>query len=259
MSLQEKFIVALKAAQLAQQAILKVYAQPIQADLKSDLSPVTEADRLADAIIQQTLAKAFPEDAFLTEESTDNPIRLTTQGVWIVDPVDGTKDFIQKNGEFTTNIAYVVDHEVVLGLVFIPVWNEYYYALKGQGAFHVKQGQTKKIHVNDKLTSLTVLVSRNHFNDQEKAVIQKYAHKITHQTSFGSSIKACKIAEGLAEISYRLSDGTKEWDIAASQIIVEEAGGLFIKPDGSRYRYNRQQVKNLEGYIIVNRKDNILL
>jgi 3'(2'), 5'-bisphosphate nucleotidase len=104
-----------------------------------------------------------------------------------------------------------------------------------------------------------VLVSRNHFNEQEKAVIQKHAQKITHQTSFGSSIKACKIAEGLAEISYRLSNGTKEWDTAASQIIVEEAGGLFVKPDGSRYRYNRPQVINLEGYIIVNRKENILL
>jgi 3'(2'), 5'-bisphosphate nucleotidase len=259
MSLQKKFTVALKAAQLAQQAILKVYAQPIQADLKNDLSPVTEADRLADTIIQKTLSEAFPEDAFLTEESTDNPIRLTTEGVWIVDPVDGTKDFIQKNGEFTTNIAYVINHEVVLGLVFIPVWNEYYYAIKGEGAFHVKEGRTKRINVNDKTSDLTVLVSINHFNEQEKAVIQKYAQKITHQTSFGSSIKACKIAEGVAEISYRLSNGTKEWDTAASQIIVEEAGGLFVKPDGSRYRYNRPQVINLEGYIIANRKENILL
>lgn len=259
MELKEKFEVALHAAQLAQQAILKVYAQPIHADIKSDDSPVTEADRLADKIIQETLSIAFPEDAFLTEESVDNPIRLTTQGVWIIDPVDGTKDFIQKNGEFTTNIAYVVNHEVVLGLIFIPVWNEYYYAIQGQGAYHVRAGQTNRIHVNDKLNELTVLVSRNHFNDEEKAVIQKHQKRITHQASYGSSIKACKIAEGVAELSYRLSSGTKEWDTAASQIIVEEAGGLFIKPDGTRYQYNREQVKNLEGYLIVNRKENILL
>jgi 3'(2'), 5'-bisphosphate nucleotidase len=90
-------------------------------------------------------------------------------------------------------------------------------------------------------------------------MIQKYQTKITKQASFGSSIKACKIAEGEAEISYRLSDGTKEWDTAASQLIVEEAGGLFIKPDGTRYLYNRKNVKNTEGYLIVNRKENILL
>lgn len=259
MHLKPKFEVALKAAILAKDAILAVYAKPIHADIKSDDSPVTEADRQADNIIRSVLAKAFPEDGFLTEESQDNLLRLKNRGVWIVDPVDGTKDFIQKNGEFTTNIAYVVDHEVVIGLVYIPVWNEYYYALKGEGSFHVKDGKSRRIHVNQKTDQLTVLVSRNHFNEQERAMITKYAHKITQQSSFGSSIKACKIAEGLAEISYRLSSGTKEWDTAASQLIVEEAGGLFIKPNGTRYLYNREDVRNTEGYIIVNRKENILL
>jgi 3'(2'), 5'-bisphosphate nucleotidase len=259
MDLKSKFEVALQSARLARETIMDVYAKPIIADIKSDDSPVTEADRKADAIIRKVLSNAFPEDAFLTEESSDNPIRLKTRGVWIVDPVDGTKDFIQKNGEFTTNIAYVVDHEVVIGLVFIPVWNEYYFAIQGEGAFHVRNGVSNRIHVNAKTEQLTVLVSRNHFNLQEKAMIQKYQTKITKQASFGSSIKACKIAEGEAEISYRLSDGTKEWDTAASQLIVEEAGGLFIKPDGTRYLYNRKNVKNTEGYLIVNRKENILL
>ncbi|MCX5774944.1 MAG: 3'(2'),5'-bisphosphate nucleotidase CysQ, partial [Firmicutes bacterium] len=134
-----------------------------------------------------------------------------------------------------------------------------YYAVKGQGAFHLKDGKAVKIHANAKLTGLVVLTSVFHFNAKEKAVIEKYPSRIASYHSCGSSIKACHIAEGLAELSFRFSDGTKEWDTAASQIIVEEAGGVFVKPDLTRILYNREDVYNREGYIIANRIENVLL
>ena len=98
-----------------------------------------------------------------------------------------------------------------------------------------------------------------HFNEDEKALIEKHSDKIKHIAKFGSSLKPCKIAEGKAEITYRISGNTKEWDTAAFQIIVEEAGGFVLEPNGQRIMYNREDVYNRNGYIVVNRKENILL
>jgi 3'-phosphoadenosine 5'-phosphosulfate (PAPS) 3'-phosphatase len=115
--------------------------------------------------------------------------------------------------------------------------------------------------VNDKLNNLTVLTSRFHLQKQEEDVIKKYQQlgKIMKVETFGSALKACRIAHGFAEISYRLSPGTKEWDTAASDLIVTEAGGFFIKPNKEKYWYNRQDVRNIEGYLILNRLENFLL
>ncbi len=250
---------AIEAGLAAQIEIMKIYKEGFDVEIKDDQSPVTLADRHADEIIRAMLHKAFPSYAFLTEESDDDLARLDNDLVWIIDPVDGTKDFVAKNDEFTTNIALSYKHQAVLGVIVIPAQNEYYYAVKGLGSFHVKNGISQRIHVNEKTTDLTMLTSRFHFNDNEKAILQKYPTRIAHRETYGSSIKACRIAEGLAEISYRLSAGTKEWDTAASQIIVEEAGGLFVQPDGVPLTYNRVDVYNRAGYVIVNRRENILL
>lgn len=250
---------AIEAGLAAQKEIMKIYQAGFDVEIKDDQSPVTLADRHADQIIREHLQKAFPTYAFLTEESDDDLTRLNNDFVWIVDPVDGTKDFVAKNGEFTTNIALSYRHQAVVGVIVIPAQNEYYYAIKGKGSYHVKNGVSTLIHVNDKITGLTMLTSRFHFNDNEKAILEKYPDRITRRETFGSSIKACRIAEGLAEISYRLSAGTKEWDTAACQILIEEAGGIFVKPDGIPLHYNRADVYNREGYVIANRNENILL
>jgi len=250
---------AIEAGLAAQIEIMKIYKEGFAVEIKDDQSPVTLADRHADEIIRAMLQKAFPSYAFLTEESDDDLARLNNDYVWIIDPVDGTKDFVAKNDEFTTNIALSYKHQAVLGVIVIPAKNEYYYAVKGIGSFHVTHGVTTRIHVNDKTHHLTMLTSRFHFNDNEKAILMKYPTRITNRETYGSSIKACRIAEGLAEVSYRLSAGTKEWDTAASQIIVEEAGGLFVQPDGIPLTYNRVDVYNRAGYVIVNRSENILL
>ncbi len=250
---------AYTAALQAKDAILSIYRTSFEVELKGDASPVTEADKQADAMIRTFLLQRYPSFGFLTEETLDDKQRLNNDYVWLVDPVDGTKDFIQKNDEFTINIALIHRHEVIVGLVMIPVTGETYFAIKGHGAFYRHQGVDTRIYVNDKTDDLTVLTSRFHTQPEEREKIAQFSNKITKQASFGSAIKACRIAHGLAEISYRLSPGTKEWDTAASDLIVTEAGGFFLKPNQERYTYNRDDVRNLDGYLIVNRMENFLI
>ena len=116
-----------------------------------------------------------------------------------------------------------------------------------------------RIHVSDKIDHLTALRSRSFFNENEKALLEKHAEIITDIETMGAALKCCAIAEGRAEISYRESPGTKEWDIAAGTIILKEAGGLILKHDGSEYTFNRTDVYNRQGYVLMNRKENFLL
>ena len=246
-----------EAGKKAREKIMEIYNNGFTVEIKSDNSPVTQADKQADQIIRNTLKDHFPQYAILTEESNDDLSRLDNDYCFIVDPVDGTKDFVAKNGEFATNIALAYKHEIVVGVVFIPAKGDIYYALKGEGAYHIyPNGETKRIHVNDKTDDLTLLTSRFHSSDFEKG-LPSLDHRIKHVEANGSSIKACKIAGGLAEIHYRRGEGTKEWDIAPIDLIVKEAGGYFIKPDGSNYQYNKKDVYNHEGYIITNKLENI--
>ena len=261
---EQKFNCELKAMieaiTLARTKILEVYNTDFSVEIKEDSSPVTIADQEADRIIKEYLSEKFPTYSFLTEESVDNLSRLNNEFVFIVDPVDGTKDFVAKNDEFTTNIALCQNHEIVVGVVSIPVSGEIYYAIKGRGSYYLSSVEAEpiKIHVSDKMDDLTLYLSRFHATDEEKEQLKSFP-QIKHVEAHGSSIKACYIAHGKGELHYRFSSGTKEWDTAAIQIIVEEAGGIFVKPDGTRYTYNREDVYNREGYIITNRKENILI
>jgi 3'(2'), 5'-bisphosphate nucleotidase len=256
---EKELQVAIRAILLAKDKIMEIYGKPFDVEMKEDDSPVTLADKTADEMIRNIISQAFPNHAFLTEESSDDKSRLQNDYVWIVDPVDGTKDFVDKNGEFTTNIALSYKHEVVVGVVSVPANGELYYATKNNGAYYQKKNRIKKISVNNKLKGLTVLTSRFHVNELELSTIQKHRDKIKKVRTFGSAIKPCRIARGIAEITYRLSAGTKEWDTAASQIIVEEAGGVFVKPNGERILYNRDDVYNRDGYVVANRIENVLL
>ena len=230
-------------------------------EIKSDNSPVTNADKKADEIIRHILGEEFPDYGMLTEESVDDKTRLGKDFVWIVDPVDGTKDFVAKNGEFTVNIGLSHNHEAVLGVILAPVTGEIYYASKGNGTFYLKDKCSNpiKIHVSDKTDDLTTLVSRFHSNEQEQNTIKKHSDKIKHQMVLGATLKGCAIAFGKAEMSYRFSSNTKEWDTCAMQVIVEQAGGFILKFDGTPIKYNREDVYNRDGYIIINKKENFLL
>ena len=249
--------VALEAVKKARIEILRIYHESFEVEIKADNSPVTLADKGADQIIRTMLHENFPDHAILTEESEDHLERIKNPYCWIVDPVDGTKDFVKRDNEFTTNVALSYQHEVILGVISIPVSGDIYYAIKGQGAYHIfPDGKIEKIHVNDKTTNLTMLVSHFHVSKKEEEYYQNHRDLITSYEAYGSSIKACRIASGLAEVQYKWGTGTKEWDTAASQIIVEEAGGFFLTPKGERMKYNRENVMNEEGFIIINRMEN---
>ena len=258
---EEELHAMIQIAYQASENIMNFYNGGFHTEMKEDNSPVTEADKTTDVMIREYLHRLFPDYAFLTEESNDDLRRLENDYVFIVDPVDGTKDFIAKDGEFTCNIALAYKHEVVAGVVAAPAKGEYYYASKGNGAFKCKVGeQPQQIHVSDKTKNLTALISVFHFHECEAKMIEKHSNKIIRILKKGSSLKACAIAEGIAEISYRLTNGTKEWDTAAFQIIVEEAGGYVLNLKTKEpIKYNREDVYNRDGYIIVNNLKNILL
>lgn len=249
----------IEAVKLANDLIKKYYVNGFNVEIKGDNSPVTDADKASDKLLIEYLSKQFPKYAFLTEETPDDKERLNNDFVWIIDPLDGTKDFVAHDDEFTVNVALAYKHKVILGVVGVPATGEIYYASEGNGAFVVRNNKTTQIHVNDKAEDLTCLLSVFHTSKDEKECIERHKDRIHHTFRKGSTLKACYIAEGVAELSYRFGEGTKEWDTAAFQIIVEEAGGYVLKFDGTPMTYNREDVYNHESYIIVNKKENMLL
>ena len=240
---------ALEAARTAQTAILEVYHTSFDVEIKSDNSPVTQADKRADDIIRDVLGKAFPEDGFLTEESADTPERLAKKRIWIVDPVDGTKEFVARNGEFTTNIALCEDHRIVLGLIFVPVTGVAYFAIEGQGAYRLEPDGTKtRLHVAPTKEKVIALRSRSFYKEAEIAYVEKKKHHFQSIVPMGAALKFCAIAEGTADYFARITNGTKEWDVAPGDLLVHEAGGFMGEPDGTRFTYNRDDVYNRHGY-----------
>ena len=239
--------------------IMEYYHGSFEVDIKSDDSPVTSADRASNEIIVSELKRKYPYFAILSEENDDDFSRLDNDYVWIIDPLDGTQDFVDHGSGFAVNIALAYKHELVVGVVYIPVNDELYYASKGNGSFCVRDNKVTRIRVSDKVDDLTCLTSLHFFGKEEKELVNKHSDKIKKCFAAGASIKACLIAEGKAEICYRLYPNTKEWDTAAPQLLVEEAGGYFLKPDGTPIRYNRKDVNNREGFIIANSKENFLL
>ena len=255
---EKQLAAAIEAAELAKREIIKIYKSPFKVEYKKDKSPVTEADKNADKIIRKYLSEKFPDYAFLTEETADDKSRLHNDYVWVVDPLDGTCDFVDKNDQFTTNIALVYKHKVVVGVIIIPVTNEIYYATHLGGAFYSINGTVREIHVNRKKKDLRVLLSVSQHGKEEDKAFKKYGNLISKKEPVGAAIKACLIAKGEAELYIRLNNHTKEWDTAAGQIIVQEAGGIYIEPHGEPLKYNRENVVNEKGYIIANRRKNII-
>ena len=250
---------AIEAANLAKEKIMEIYSSDFDVEIKSDNSPVTLADKKADLIIQKYLKEKFPNTAFLTEESDDDLSRLDNDLVWIIDPVDGTKDFVARDGEFTTNIALAYKHDLVVGVVLIPATGEIYYATKDGGAFYENGKIKEKMHVSNKKKDITCFISVFHFNEEEDKVIKEHSDIIAKTKKLGSSIKVCEIAHGSGEVTFRFTPNTKEWDTAACQIILEEAGGIMVEPNGNRLMYNRKDVYNHNGYIAANVEENLFL
>lgn len=252
---------AIEAAKLAQEKILEIYHTSFEVEIKEDDSPVTLADKTADKMIRDYLAPLFPKYGFLTEESVDTGERFHKKAIWIVDPVDGTKEFVSRNGQFTTNIALCVDNEIVVGVINAPTLDTVYFAVKGEGAYRQRKGEEKeRIHVSDRISSLRTLRSVSFFKPEEKAFYEKHKDLFEGEAKpVGAALKFCAIAEGEADFFIRISGGTKEWDVAPGDLLVHEAGGIMVEPNGKPFTYNRVDVYNRNGYLIANKKENLLL
>ena len=225
-------------------------------EIKADNSPLTIADKAANEIIVKKLSQNFPKFAILSEENKNDSSRLNNDWCWIVDPLDGTKEFIKKNDEFTVNIALAYQQKIVLGVIYVPVTETLFYATKGTGAFKEVKGSKTKINVSDKTTNLNFVGSKSHSGEKEQQLLAKKANLIKGILSAGSSLKGTMVAEGIADVYYRFGY-TCEWDTAAMQCIIEEAGGIFRQLDNTEMVYNRENNLNEKGFYIVNNQNNI--
>ena len=251
MTLDRELKTALEAARAAGQAILKVYSRGFEVDFKDDNSPLTEADLNAHHVIVDILEKEFPKYPILSEESVDEFIAEKHPWCWIVDPLDGTKEFVKRNDEFTVNIALTYEKLVVLGVVYAPVFDEMYYGVKGHGAFVVENGETRKIQVSSRVDDIEVLQSRSHQSQRCKDYINQNQEKIAHVTRMGSSLKGCRIAKGDHDVYYNCGR-TMIWDTGAMEVIIEEAGGILNQLNDEPIMYDLKKLVNDKGFYILN-------
>jgi 3'(2'), 5'-bisphosphate nucleotidase len=223
-------------------AILEVYAADHGVEYKSDASPLTRADSAAHAILCAGLRHLTPEIPVLSEESAAEhatSVRHPWTDFWLIDPLDGTKEFISRNGEFTVNVALIHDHRPVFGVVAAPVLDVVYYGVEGVGAFVAHaNGEARPIQSRRPAASPLVIVgSRSHRGDSLEAVLARIGPHAMRP--MGSSLKFCLVAEGTADFYPRLGP-TSEWDTAAAQAVVEAAGGAVTTLDGTPLRYNER-------------------
>ncbi len=223
--------------------ILEIYNSDFDIEHKEDKSPLTNADMASHNTIVKALSTLTPDIPVLSEESARLPFEQRKQWsvYWLVDPLDGTREFIKRNGEFTVNIALIENHKSILGVIHVPVLDIDYFAYAGAGAFKsVSGGKAETITVkNPDNTRLTVAGSRSHGSEEMQKYMKNIAASYSEvdMLSMGSSLKFCLVAEGKADLYPRLGL-TSEWDTAAAQCIVEQAGGYVTKTDMSALEYN---------------------
>ena len=240
-----------KIAKDAGKAIMKIYNQEFDVEYKTDSSPLTIADKKANEIIvtalNQLSVNSFLEQniPIISEEGRSVPYdeRKNWEYFWLIDPLDGTKEFVKKNGEFTINIALINKETPVLGVVYSPVLNVCYWAKRDEGAF--KNGEKLPLKTKEKRDVYKIVASRSHISNETKDFIEAIdTDKEKVIISIGSSLKICLVAEGEANIYPRLGP-TMEWDTAAAHAIVNESDGLFNRYiDNSAHLYNKKNLLN---------------
>jgi 3'(2'), 5'-bisphosphate nucleotidase len=243
-------------ARRAGDAILAVYAGDIAVTTKDDASPLTQADLASHRVIRAALAELTPDIPLLSEESAEIPFatRRRWSEYWLVDPLDGTREFINRNGEFTVNIALVREHRPVLGVVHVPVRGQTYWGVVGDGAWKQDGGsEPVSIHTRRPPAEVPIVVgSRSHANPKLEAALKPIGE---HQmVSMGSSLKFCLVAEGAADLYPRLGP-TSEWDTAAAQAVVEAAGGRVLELDGAPLSCNQKDSYLNPWFIVVGDPD----
>lgn len=239
---------AQEAAYTAGAAVMEIYDTDFSVDIKQDTSPVTKADITSDEIIKTILAKTgYP---IISEEGVQSKIDLSVGMAWVIDPLDGTKDFIGKTGEFTILIGLILDGRPVGGVVFQPVTNTLYVAEKGAGAFRKNNTDWEKITVSaDTRNEQTrVVVSRHHFGPYEQNILKELGLGYTQKGSCG--LKIAEVAGGYFDLYF--AQGPNQWDACAGDAIISEAGGIVSRFDGSPIRYGGLDRKIPYGIIAAN-------
>ena len=241
--------------------IMAVYGQELAVEAKADDSPLTIADQRSHRVIEAGLSSAYPDIPVLSEEGSEVSYaeRKNWKRFWLVDPLDGTKEFIKRNGEFTVNIALIEGNYPVLGAIYAPATDVFYYGEEQDGAFKLEGASTVKLKDIAELSKKSVPLSVRKAGDQIRVVASrsrmsaetqdfierlKEVGKVVETVAAGSSLKFCLVAEGLTDYYPRYAP-TMEWDTAAGQAIVEAAGGnVRNTKDQSRFSYNQENLKN---------------
>ena len=228
---------------------VEIYDTDFEVVEKNDSSPITKADLESNKILRSVLQKTgIP---ILSEEDVDDKSRIDSNKVWIVDPLDGTQDFVNRTGEFTIMIGLVENHIPVMGLVYVPTKKVLYFAEKGNGAF-CNDGRWSKISVRNtgEISRCLALVSRHHLSDKEKKMLEYLG--ITNKEKIGSSLKVMQIASGMADVYLTTTNKMKQWDTAASHCIISEAGGKMTDVSGNNLLYNTKSINHENGLLVTN-------
>ena len=234
----------LEIADVASGKVMAIYQTDFQVDTKEDNSPITEADIASHHVIVDGLKALTPDIPILSEESANAPWeeRKNWTRFWLVDPIDGTKDFTKRTDEFTVNIALIENGEPVMGVVTAPALNEAFWGIKGQGAWKREaDGSTHKLRVVSPPEAIRAVASKSHLNQETRDFIGQLGNHELVQA--GSSLKFCRIAEGKADIYPRLGP-TCEWDTGAAHAVLSAAGGKVNQLDGTPLVYGKEDVYN---------------
>ena len=233
----------------AAEKIIEVYETDFSTEKKDDDSPVTQADIESNKILEDALSQTGI--VILSEEDTDDKKRLSAEKIWIIDPLDGTTDFVNRTGEFTIMVGLVENHKSVFGLIYWPTKKKLYLAEKGKGTFCFDD-EWQKIEVSSisELQNCHALVSRHHLSEKEKKLLDEM--EISAVTSLGSSLKVLEIASGDAEIYVTTTNKMKQWDTCASNCIISEAGGKMTDISGNEMVYNTEIVNHENGILVTN-------
>ena len=240
MNLEELVEPVAALAVQAGKAILEVYATDFDVQSKSDDSPLTQADLAANRRIVAGLLELTPDIPIISEESglPEFDVRRQWDCYWLIDPLDGTKEFVNRNGEFTVNIALIKSNRPVFGVVHVPVQDKTYVGCEGRGSELRDGGQVTEIRVSESSSvPVRIVGSRSHRGSSLDAFLEKLGE--SDIVPMGSSLKFCTVAEGNADVYPRLGP-TSEWDTAAAQAVVEQAGGKVLELDGKPLSYNKK-------------------
>lgn len=244
------------AAELARQAgriLMEIYAHDFTVSYKGKNDPVTEADQLANAYLVAELKQRFPHDGIVAEESPDQSDALAKQRCWFVDPLDGTKEFIAKNGEFSVMLGLAVGGQSQLGAVYQPALDKLYLGAVGHAAWLERGGERRALTVSAKAdpSTLKLVVSRSHRPSSIEQIMQRLGTR--QETPSGSvGVKVGLIAEQAADLYVHVSDKSSLWDACGPEAILHAAGGRFVHVDGTPISYRSAQMQNTKGILATN-------